>query len=102
MSVSLRTVDELRGAPALATLPALSTCIEAFLAALGVAHPSLLATPRSPSTPRETAALLLHMQLDACQHLLREYDQITFDETSWHSSGTDDEAPPDPEDDIPF
>jgi hypothetical protein len=102
VSVSLRTLDELSGAPALATLPALSACIEAFLAALGVAHPCLLATSRCPSTPRETAALLLHMQLDACQHLLREYDQITFDKTSWDGSGPDDEALPDPEDDIPF
>jgi hypothetical protein len=102
VSVSLRTLDELSGAPALATLPALSACIEAFLAALGVAHPCLLATSRSPSTPRETAALLLHMHLDACQLLLRQYDQITFDGTYWYCSGPEDEAPPDPEDDIPF
>jgi len=102
MSVPPRTSDELIGAPALATLPALSACIEAFLAALGVVHPCLLTASRGLSTPRETAALLLHMQLDACQHLLSEYDHITFDGTYWCCSEPEDEAPPDPEDDIPF
>jgi hypothetical protein len=83
MTVPLRTPDELQAAPALATLPALSACIEAFLAVLDVAHPSLVMSSGGPATDREAAALLLHMHLDTCQQLLHDYDRLTFDVTSW-------------------
>lgn len=101
MTVSLRTTDELHHAPHMATLPVLSACIGAFSAALEIAHPSLLC-PHLMS-PRETAALLLRMYLDACQGLLREYDRLTFDEYCWsddEQGGPDDRDEPD--DDIPF
>ena len=101
MSVPLRTSDELQATPALATLPALSACIDAFVAALDVEHPSLL-SPRCPCSPRETAALLLHMHLDACQHLLHEYDRLTFDMTYWGCLEPADDKELDHEDDIPF
>jgi hypothetical protein len=102
MTVARRTADELQVAPALATLPALSACIEAFVTALDVAHPSLLLSARPPSPGRETAALLLHMHLDACQHLLHQYDRMTFDTTTWPCLEPDDEQQPEPDDDIPF
>jgi hypothetical protein len=101
MTVPLRTPDELQGAPALATLSALSACIDAFVAALDVTHPALLSS-RGPSSERETAALLLHMHLDACQHLLHQYDQLTFDMTYWYCLDPEDEPENDPDDDIPF
>lgn len=102
MTVPPRTCDELHAVPALATLPALSACIEAFLTAINLAHPHLLRGP-NPSTERETAAFLLHMHLDTCQHLLRAYDQLTFDVTCWCSSEPDEEGADDPdEEDIPF
>ena len=101
MTISLRTLDELHSAPHMATLPALSACITAFSAALEIAHPSLFVL--DPFRPRDTAALLLRMHLDACHELLREYDRLTFDHYDW-SDGTleppHDEAEPD--DDIPF
>jgi hypothetical protein len=101
MTIPLRTLDELHSAPHMATLPALSTCIEAFSSALEIAHP-LLDCP-SLQRPCETVARLLLMHLDACQELLRDYDRLTFDQYEW-SDGTaerpDDDAEPD--DDIPF
>jgi hypothetical protein len=101
MSIPLRTLHELHSAPHMATLPALSATMTAFCAALEVAHPSLFVL--DPIRPRDTAALLLRMYLDACHELLREYDRLTFDHDEW-SDGTaehpDDEA--DPDDDIPF
>lgn len=100
-TVPRRTFDELHAAPALATLPALSACIDAFVVALDVTHPSLLTSPRSPGSERETAALLLHMHLDACQHLLLRYDQLTFELTSWQGPDPDDDES-EQEDDIPF
>jgi hypothetical protein len=103
MIVSPRAPDELQGAPALATLPALSACIDAFVSALDVAHPSLVV--RDPVSERESAALLLHMHLHTCQELLRLYDHLTFD-VWWFSGSKDDEADveagDDPDDDIPF
>ena len=103
MIVSPRAPDELQGAPALATLPALSACIDAFVSALDVAHPSLVV--RDPVSERESAALLLHMHLHTCQELLRLYDHLTFD-VWWFSGSKDDEAEDeagdDPDDDIPF
>jgi hypothetical protein len=102
-TVLLRSSDELQAAPALATLSALSACIEAFVAALELAHPYLLSA-RSPASDREDAARLLHMHLDACQHLLHQYDQLTFDMTDWDHPDSDDEHEQhnDLDDDIPF
>jgi len=103
MIVSPRAPDELQGAPALATLPALSACIDAFVSALDVAHPNLVV--RDPVSERESAALLLYMHLHTCQELLRLYDHLTFD-VWWFSGAHDDEAEDeagdDPDDDIPF
>jgi hypothetical protein len=101
-TVPLRTPDELQAAPALATLPVLSVCIEAFVAALDVTHPSLLLSSRGPCSDREAAARMLHMHLDACQHLLHQYDQLTFDMTYWYCLDPEDEPEHDQDDDIPF
>jgi hypothetical protein len=102
ITVPLRTPDELQEAPAFAILSALSACIEAFTAALDIAHPDLL-SPRCPSSDREAAARLLLMHLDACQHLLHEYDQLTFDMTYWYCLDPEDEQEHDQDhDDIPF
>jgi hypothetical protein len=102
-TVPLRTSDELQAAPALATLPALSACIEAFVAALDLAHPCLLSAP-GPASEREEAARLLHMHLDACQHLLHQYDHLTFDVTYWYclDPGDEHQQENDQDDDIPF
>jgi hypothetical protein len=101
MIVHGRDPDELQGAPALATLPALSACINAFLFALDVAHPDFAA--RNPVSERESAALLLHMHLHTCQELLRLYDHLTFDVYCFSSSLDDEPDEPDePDDDIPF
>jgi hypothetical protein len=107
MTVPLRTSEELHAAPALATLPALSTCIEAFVAALALAHPCLLVAPIDQGSDREHAARMLHMHLDACQHLLHLYDQLTFDATYWYCLDPEqedekDELEHDADDDIPF
>jgi hypothetical protein len=99
VTVHARSHDELQGAPALATLPALSACIDAFVSAIDVAHPSLVC--RDPVSERESAALLLHMHLHTCQELLRLYDHLTFD-VCWFSGSQDDEADHEPDDDIPF
>jgi hypothetical protein len=103
MIVSPRAPDELQGAPALATLPALSACIDAFVSALDIVHPSLVV--RDPVSERESAALLLYMHLHTCQELLRLYDHLTFD-AGWFSGSEDDEddddAGDDPDDDIQF
>jgi hypothetical protein len=99
MIVHGRHADELQGAPALATLPALSACIDAFASALDVAHPDLVG--RNPVSERESAALLLHMHLHTCQELLRLYDHLTFD-VCWFSGSADDEPDDEPDDDIPF
>ncbi len=105
ITVPVRSYDDLQAAPALATLPALSACIEAFVAALDVAHPCLLSSSRTTSE-RESTALLIHMHLDVCQHLLHLYDKLTFDGTYWHcpedDEEHDDERKDDPNDDIPF
>jgi hypothetical protein len=93
-----RTSDELHAAPALATLPALSACISAFITALDVVHPDLLNRSQFPLSERESAATMLHMLLDTCQCTLREYDRLTFEDASWH----DDEPEPGPADDFPF
>lgn len=100
MTIPLRTLDELHGAPHMAALPALSASMMAFSAALEIAHPALLVV--DPHRPRDIAALLLRMHLDACHELLREYDRLTFDHYDW-SEGTE-EGPDDaePDDDIPF
>ena len=101
MTIPLRTLDELHSAPHMAILPALSAGIAAFSAALELAHPMLFVL--DPRAPRDTAALLLRMYLDACHELLREYDRLTFDHHQWSDSVAeqpDDEAEPD--DDIPF
>lgn len=101
MTIPLRTVDELHSAPHMATLPALSASMMAFSAALDIAHPALLVV--DPHRPRDIAALLLRMHLDACHELLREYDRLTFDDYEWSDATKerpDDEAEPD--DDIPF
>ena len=100
MTVPLRPSDELCEAPALATLPALSACIEAFKAALEVSHPDLLRSPHALRSPREMAAGMLHMYLDACQHLLHEYDQLTFDGTYWYCPEEEGDVTRDPEDDL--
>jgi hypothetical protein len=102
ITVPLRTSEELQAAPALATLPALSACIEAFVAALDLAHPCLLLASADHGSDREAAARLLHMHLDACQHLLHQYDQLTFDATYWYCLDPEDEPAPDDDDDIPF
>jgi hypothetical protein len=94
MTLASRTLDELQGAPALATLPTLSAAIHGFLSALDLAHPALAS--RDPVSEREAAAMLLHMHLDACQELLRLYDHLTFD--VWSFSDPLDHEP----DDIPF
>jgi hypothetical protein len=101
--VPLRTPDELHSAPALATLPALSACIEAFVAALDITHPHLL-SERCPASDREAAARLLLMHLDACQQLLHQYDQLTFDVTYWYCLDQEQqqEQEHDQDDDIPF
>jgi hypothetical protein len=107
MTVHLRTSDELAEAPELATLPALSACIDAFVAVLDVSHPSLLASV-DPRSARESAALLLHMHLSVCQQLLREYDHLTFDAIRWNFTDPDEHHQPEPrddpepDDDIPF
>ena len=95
MTVYSRPTDDLRGAPALATLPALSACIDAVTSALDIVHPDLASS--NPMSERESAAMLLHMHLHACQELLRVYDHLTFDDCSY-SEPLDDE----PDDDIPF
>jgi hypothetical protein len=104
-TVPLRTYDDLKAAPALAILSALSACIEAFVAALDLAHPDLLSA-RCPASDREDTARMLHMHLDACQHLLHQYDQLTFDTTYWECLDSEDEDEPEHEhhqdDDIPF
>lgn len=101
MTIPLRTLDELQTAPHMATLPALSATIAAFSAALQIAHPELGA--HQPLHPRDAAARLLCMYLDACHELLREYDRLTFDTYEW-SDGTaelhQDEA--EPNDALPF
>jgi len=103
MTVPLRCSQELQAAPALATLPALSACIEVFVAALDLAHPDLLTAPLDLDSDREHAARLLHMHLDACQHLLHLYDQLTFDATYWYCLDPEqDEHEHNPDDDIPF
>jgi hypothetical protein len=99
MIVHCRTADELQGAPALATLPALSACIDAFVSALDVAHPDLVS--RNPVSERESAATLLHMHLCTCQELLRLYDHLTFD-VCWFSASEDEDLDDEPDDDIPF
>ena len=93
--ITSRTLDDLRAAPALATLPALCSTIDAFVSALDLEHPALAS--RDPVSERESAAMLLHMHLHACQHLLRLYDHLTFDVWSF-ADPQDDE----PDDDIPF
>jgi hypothetical protein len=99
MTVPCRTADELQGAPALATLPALYACIEAFVCALDIAHPTLVG--REAVSERDSAALLLHMHLHTCQDLLRLYDHLTFDACCF--SGCEDEEPgQELDDDIPF
>jgi len=95
MTVYCRPTDDLRGAPALATLPALSACIDAFTSALDIVHPDL--SSRDPMSERESAAMLLHMYLDSCQELLRLYDHLAFD--VWCFSDSPDEEP---DEDIPF
>jgi len=109
MTIPLRTLDELHSVPHMATLPALSASMMAFSAALEIAHPTLFCP--HPLGPRDTAARLLRMYLDACHELLREYDRLTFDEYEWSDAtadSPDDEAEPDddhnaePDDDIPF
>jgi hypothetical protein len=97
MNVPRRTSDELRAAPALATLPVLATCIGAFTAVLDLTHPGLVA--RDPVSERESAAMLLHMHLRTCQELLRLYDHLTFD-VCWFSGA--EEQGEEPDDDIPF
>jgi hypothetical protein len=42
------------------------------------------------------------MHLDACQHLLHQYDQLTFDMTYWYCLDPEDEPEHDHDDDIPF
>jgi hypothetical protein len=96
MTLASRTLDELQGVPALATLPALSATIDAFVRALDLAHPHLGSS--DPVSERESAAMLLHMHLDACQELLRLYDHLTFDVWTFCNDEPDDE----PDDDIPF
>lgn len=101
MTIPLRTLDELHGAPHMAALPALSASIRAFSAALEIAHPALLVV--DPHRPRDIAALLLRMYLDDCHELLREYDRLTFDHDDW-SDGIEErpDAEAEPDDDIPF
>jgi hypothetical protein len=98
MTLASRTLDELHGAPALATLPALYAAIDACVSALDLAHPTLAS--RDPVSERESAAMLLHMHLHACQHLLRLYDHLTFD--VWSFSDPLDSLDDEPDDDIPF
>lgn len=107
MTVLLRPSDELELAPGLATLPALSACIDAFIAALELAHPDLVG--RNPASDRDSTALLLHMHLHVCQELLRHYDHLTFDHVAWSSDEDDDHHDEGDEhddyddyDDIPF
>lgn len=101
MTISLRTLDELQTAPHMTTLPALSASIAAFSAALEIAHPELGA--REPLHPRDAAARLLCMYLEACHELLREYDRLTFDAYEWSDSPAEPhEAPTEPDDAIPF
>ena len=92
MTLASRTLDELQGAPALATLPALSATIDAFLRALDLAHPHLGSSDHV--SERESAAMLLHMHLHACQELLRLYDHLTFGVWTFCND--------EPDDDIPF
>jgi hypothetical protein len=101
-TVPQRTADELQEAPALATLPALSACIAAFVAALDLAHPRLVSADNDNGSDREGAARLLLMHLDACQHLLHLYDQLTFDGTYWCCFDPDDKPTRDEDDDRPF
>ena len=101
MTVSLRPPDELVVAPQLATLPALSAVIDAFVAMLTVTHPALLHTA-NPRSDRETVAFLLHMNLDVCQQLLGEYDRLTFDPLLGCCSDPDNDEPDEEDDDIPF
>ena len=42
------------------------------------------------------------MHLDACQHLLHLYDQLTFDMTYWYCFDPEDEQQREQDDDIPF
>ena len=106
MTVCCRTTEELQGAPALATLSALSASIEAFVSALELAHPHLFSRdPRDPLSERESTARLLHMHLSTCQELLRLYDHLTFDVCYFSDSADDepdDDEPDEPDDDIPF
>ena len=95
MIVHCRTIDELQQAPALATLPALSACIDAFASALDVIHPDL--DSRNPVSERESAAQLLHMHLHTCQELLHLYDHLSFDVYCFSNSDNEE-----PDDDIPF
>jgi hypothetical protein len=97
--VSRRHPDELYGVPALATLPVLSACIDAFLTALDLTHPQLSAL-RTPRTDCEQTAVLLHMYLDACQELLCAYDELTFD--GFPEDAQDDGTADDDTDDSPF
>ena len=95
MTLHARTADDLQEQPALATLHVLSACIDAVTSTLAVIHPDL---PRcDPVSERESAAMLLHMHLHACQELLRLYDHLSFDVYCF--SDSDDEEP---DDDIPF
>jgi hypothetical protein len=97
--VPQRHCDELCGVPALATLPALCACIDAFVTALDLTHPRLRAQ-RPPRDECEHTAMLLYMHLEACQGLLSTYDDLTF--AGFDDDLEEDGTPAEPDDDIPF
>jgi hypothetical protein len=52
----------------------LRASIDAFIASLTVAHPSMLS--RAPVCDIEHIVALLHMSLDHCRHLVAAYDAL--------------------------
>jgi len=109
MTLYPRSLHELQHAPYMATLPALSACIQAVCSALDIEHPDLLSRP--PTTCLDTLALALRCHLDECHQILRDYDELLFDCYFWSDGATHDplddpDRPDEPEsdddDDIPF
>ena len=72
-------------------IAALWASIEVFSSSLTSAHPALLSC--HPGSNLEAMALLLHMRLDECRHLLRAYDFLILGDARWRFSSDVDHEP---------
>ena len=82
-------------------IAALCASIEVFRTSLTSAHPALLS--RHPGSNLEAMALLLHMRLDECRHLLRAYDFLTLGDACWRFRSDVDHEPKEGDaEDLPF